>query len=191
MRKIIYTTLFTLICSFAYSQSTNGKWYSETVRNGVRIQNSFPKGGPYKGKVENGYNYSYLVFFTRIVNETDKQLDMTLHFSGDSIAIPGSPNTYVKLFLPPDKMTMDKQHEFSYGVTELQWLDQKTALDLSVRPNEDGLFYVVAVFYQTTAKAWEDERGGNRAELVLDGSDLYYRMKPQVDLMHCGTIDLK
>lgn len=119
IRKTIYANFFALICSLAYGQSENDMWYSETVSNGVRIQNSFPKGGPYTGNVEKWYNHSYLVFFTRIVNETENSLHLTMHFSGDSIPIAGSPNTFVKLILPPDTMAMEKQHSFSYGITEV------------------------------------------------------------------------
>lgn len=62
---------------------------------------------------------------------------------------------------------------------------------MSLAPNESGLFYAVAFFYQIDPAASEEARGGNRTELILDGHDLYYRMLPQVDLMHCGTIEFK
>src|SRR5687767_9158609 len=42
---------------------TNTKWYSETISDGVIIQNSFPKGGPYTGPTKKNFNYSTLVFF--------------------------------------------------------------------------------------------------------------------------------
>ena len=57
-----------------------------------------------------------------------------------------------------------------------------------LNPIEDCLFYVVAVFYQTKAEAWSQERGGNRAELILKGQDLVYRMPPQIDSLFCGHI---
>ena len=53
--------------------------------NGIIIQNSFPKGGPYAGSINKNYNYSYLVFFTRLINETGTPLDLTVNFSADSI----------------------------------------------------------------------------------------------------------
>ena len=55
-------------------------------------------------------------------------------------------------------------------------------------PKEEGLFYVVAFFYQTKADALDQGRGGNRAELVLKGQDLFYRMLPQIDSLPCGHI---
>ncbi|KAA3626940.1 MAG: hypothetical protein DWQ02_20145 [Bacteroidetes bacterium] len=177
--------------SFVKGQNIDIDWYSETTSNGVIIQNSFPKGGPYKGPTTEHFNYSYLVFFSRVINETGKPLELDIHFSADSIAIPNSPGTFVKLFLPPDIMTLDKRSLFSYGVTELESFNESTSFERKLNPGEDCLFYVVAIFYQTNADAWNQERGGNRTELVLKGQDLFYKMPPQIDSLHCGHIIFK
>ena len=191
MKLVISTVTFLLICAYANGQKKGTDWYSETENNGIIIQNSYPKGGPYKGPTKEHFNYSYLVFFTRIVNETDKTIDLDLNFSGDPFRIPNSPNTFVRLFLPSDKMSMDKRPLFSYGITELESLEQATQFQKTINPKEDVLFYVVAIFYQTEPEAWRQERGGNRAELVLKGQDLYYKMLPQVDSLPCGRITFK
>ena len=188
MRFTISVVFFLLVCSSVKGQSIDSKWYSETSSNGVLIQNSFPKGGPYTGPTKKYFNYSYLVFYTRVINETGNSLDLTVNFSADSIEIPNSPDTFVKLFLPPDTMTLDKQNLFSYGVTELESFDQSTRFQRTINPKGDCLFYVVAIFYQTKAGAWNQERGGNRAELVLKGQDLFYRLPPQIDSLLCGHI---
>ncbi|MFK7807605.1 MAG: hypothetical protein AB8F74_07405, partial [Saprospiraceae bacterium] len=114
--------------------------------------------------------------------------ELAVNFSADSVAIPNSLDTYVKLFLPSDTMTLEKQSLFSYGITELESFDQSTSFNRKLKPKEDCLFYVVAVFYQTKAEAWNQERGGNRAELVLNGQDLLYRITPQIDSLPCGHI---
>ena len=188
MRLFISTVLFLLIGSFVKGQQIHTEWYSETVSNGITIQNSYPKGGPYTGPTTAHFNYSYLVFFTRVINGTESPLELKVNFSADSIPIPNSPNTYMKLFLPPDTMTLDKRSLFSYGVTELESFDESTCFQRKVNPEEDCLFYVVAIFYQTRAEAWKQERGGNRAELVLRGQDLFYNMPPQVNSLPCGQI---
>lgn len=181
------------MCSFAHGQSDKSAWYSESLTDGIRVQNSFPKGGPYFGETETGHNHSHLVFFTRLVNETDSELEVSIQFSGDSIPIPipGSFNTYMKLFLPPDTMTLEKQYLFSYGFSELQSLDQNTSFERNVAPGEDCLFYVVAIFYQTKAEAWEEARGGNRAKLIVDDQKLFYQILPQLELLECGTITFR
>lgn len=171
-----------------YKTTTATKWYSETASNGIIIQNSFPKGGPYNGPTKKNFNYSHLVFFTRVINKTAAPLELTINFSADSIAIPYSPDTFVKLFLPPDTMTLDKQFLFDYGVTELESLDKPTRFQRTINPNEECLFCVVAIFYQTKATAQNRQRGGNRAELVLKGQDLFYRMTPQIESLSCGHI---
>lgn len=191
MRLTISVVFFWLIFSFAKGQNTAPKWYSETASNGLIIQNSFPKGGPYTGPTKNHFNYSYLVFFTRVINETENPLEITVNFPADSIAIPNSSDTYVKLFLPPDTMSLDKQNLFSYGVTELASFDKSTRFQRTIKPREDGLFYVVAIFFQTRDGAQDQGRGGNRAELVVNGQDLFYCLPPQIDSMLCGKIIFK
>jgi hypothetical protein len=192
MRSITFAVFFLSFYTFVTGQTLNKttppKWYSETTSNGIVIQNSFPKGGPYPGRTKKNFNYSYLVFFTRVVNETVTPLELDISFSADSIAIPNSPDTYVKLFLPQDTMTFDKQGLYSYGVTELESFDKSTRFQRTIKPKDDCLFYVVAIFYQTTPAARDQQRGGNRAELVLRGQDLFYRMPPQLDSLRCGRI---
>ena len=109
MQTIYSLLLFLLMKSFATGQALNIDWYSETENIGIVIQNSYPKGGSYTGPTTEHYNYSYLVFFTRVINRTDESIDLSVHFSADSTMIPNSPNTFMKLFLPEAKMTLTKQ----------------------------------------------------------------------------------
>jgi hypothetical protein len=46
----------------------------------------------------------------------------------------------------------------------------------------------VAIFYQTVATSENRDRGGNRAELIMNGDDLYYRLPPTIDSLLCGKI---
>jgi hypothetical protein len=190
MMKLIFSVMtLCSFCVFAVGQGVSKtNWYSETTSNGITIQNSFPKGGPYPGPVNKNFNYSYLVFFSRVVNETATPLELSLNFSADSIAIPHSPDTFVKLFLPADTMTFAKQSLFSYGVKALESFDNPTRFQKTLNPGEECLFNVVAVFYQTRPTEENLARGGNRAELVLKGQDLFYRMAPQIESLPCGQI---
>lgn len=193
MRLTICLLFFLSLSSSAIGQSlteisTPPKWYSETKSNGITIQNSFPKGGQYPGPTTRNYHYSYLVFFTRIVNETETPLELKINFNADSIAIPNSPATFVKLFLPSDTMTLAKQALYSYGITKLESLDDPSSFRQTINPKGECLFYVVAIFYQTNPMAQDQPRGGNRAELVLEGEKLFYRMPPQVKDLACGQI---
>jgi hypothetical protein len=189
MKFLISIVSSLLICSFVKGQSIDTEWYSESVSNGITIQNSYPKGGPYTGPTKKYFNHSYLVFFTRVINGTEKPLEFSLNFTADSFPIPNSPETFVKLFLPRDTMTFAKQALFSYGITALESFDKPTRFHSKLNPGEDCLFHVVAFFYQTNAGAWNQERGGNRAELVLKGEDLFYNLFPQIDNLPCGQIN--
>lgn len=166
-------------------------WYSESNTNGIVIQNSYPRGGPYTGPGRKYYNYSRLVFFTRVVNETTAPVELNIKLPADSVAIPGSPNTFMKLFLPSDTMTHDKRFVFDYGVKHLETLDKPTAFKRTLKPKEECLIYVVAIFYQTIATAQNQDRGGNRAELVMQGQKLFYRIPPQLKSLPCGEITFK
>jgi hypothetical protein len=189
MRSILFTFCFLPFCTHASGQGiSKTKWYSETNTNGIVIQNSFPKGGPYTGPTEKNFNYSHLVFFTRVVNETVTPFELTINLSADSIAIPHSPDTFVKLFLPSDTMTLDKQSLFNYGVKYLKSLDKPTMFQRTIKPKEECLFYIVAIFYQTIATPENRDRGGNRAELIMKRQDLFYRMTPTIDSLLCGQI---
>ena len=188
MRITISAVLVLLICSMVNGQTIGEQWYSKSESNGVVIQNSYNKGGPYTGPVKQYHNVSNLVYFTRVINETEQPLELTVNFTAESFAIPNSPDTFVRLSLPPDTMTLKKRNLFNYGVRDLDSFDQTHRYQKKLNPNEDCLFNVVAIFYQTKAEAWSQDRGGNRAELVLKGQDLYYRMPPQIDSLHVGNI---
>ena len=188
MRFIIFTILFLFVFGSVQGQNSDTKWYSETTSNGITIQNSFPKGGFYPGPTKKYFNYSYLVFFHRITNKTANPVEIEVNFSGDSTAIPNSTDTFMKLILPQDTMTLEKESLISYGVTELETLDSSTNFHKLLNPEEDCLFYTVAIFYQTKADEWNQERGGNRAEFALKDQNLFYSIPPQNNSLFCGTI---
>lgn len=189
MRFTLSAIILYSFCIYATAQGiSKSDWYSQTNTNGIVMQNSLPKGGPYPGPVKKNFNYTQLVFFTRVVNETGTPFELTINFSADSIPIPGAPLTFVKLFLPPDTMTHDKKLLFNYGVTDLEFFDQPTSFQKTLAPDEEILFYVVSIFYQTSPTAPNHQRGGNRAELILKGDKLFYSMLPQIDLLPCGRI---
>lgn len=183
MKIAFIPMLFTSLSSFVHGQGI----YSETKSNGVVIQNSFPRGGPYTGPVEKYASVSNLIFYSRVINNREQSIEVTVNFMADPIAIPNLPDTFMKLFLPSGTMTLEKRSLFNYGVKDLESFDNATSFQRKLNSGEDCLFNLVAVFYKTKADE-RNERGGNRAEFVLKGQDLFYRMPPQVELLHCGRI---
>lgn len=166
------------------------KWYSENASKGVVIQNSFPKGGPYTHPT--GKRFGHAIFWYRAINETTTPFELTIHFPADSFPIPPSSDSYLKLLLPPDTMTLAKEGLYGYGATGLtSFLDtglhKPTRLQKTLQPKEEFLFYIAALSYQS---------GGTvRAELVLKEEDLFYRIGilPHFDsaLFPCGRIRFK
>lgn len=187
--KLTITTIFCLLFfTAAKSQDANIKWYSEHSINGVTIQNSLPKGGRYPGPTIKHFNYSYLVFYHRVLNESEHPIELNIDFSADSISIQNSPNTYMKVFLPKDTMSVDKVDLLSYGVTQVASLEEPTNVCRIIKAKEDYFFYTVAVFYQTRNNVLGEDRGGNRAEFIFNGKDLIFNMLPQIDALPCGRI---
>ena len=127
-----------------------------------------------------------------VINETETPLELTINFPADSFAIPPSPDSYLKLYLPPDTMTLEKQSFYNYGVTDLKsfldtGLNKPTMLQRTINPKEECLFHIVALSFQSG--------GMVRAGLVLKEQDLFYRISiiPHFDsaLFPCGQIVFK
>lgn len=156
--------------------------YKDFKGNSVMISNSFPKGG---GVVDNnGKNLGYRVFWNRIRNESISPIDFHVKFPEATFVKPkGYP---VKIVLPKENMKYEKIQLFDFGLTNLQSLfndesNQLSFLDKKISPKEDYFFYVI-MFIQETGTA--------RAELILKGINMYYKIKVGSDstLIPCGNL---
>jgi len=179
---------------------------SETASQGVIIQNSFPKGDRHTDS--RGKTFGIAIFWTRVINETATPLELTINFPADSLAILSSPDSYLKIFLPPDTMTLDKVWLYNYGVTGLRsfldtGLNKPTMLQRTINPKEECLFYIGVLRYQVPNQAPGTRRAGLhqasggviRTGLVLKEQDLFYRISitGELDsaLFPCGQIVFK
>lgn len=174
---------------------------SETASQGVIIQNSLPKGDGYADS--SGKIFSIAIFWSRVINVTADPLELTINFPGDSIAILSSPDSYLKLFLPPDTMVIEKMSLYGYGITSLRsfldtGLNKPTMLQRTIHPNEEFFFYVGVIRYVVSNQAPATRRAGppqarggaTRTGLVLKKQDLFYRIStdPGSSLIPCGQI---
>ncbi|MEM9337244.1 MAG: hypothetical protein AAGA66_00830 [Bacteroidota bacterium] len=157
-----------------YSDTT----YSSFLGKGITIQNSLPKGGSIEpdGKQyvdATGKRHAFAAFWTRIVNETNAPLTVSINFPADSFAIFAPPHSYLKLFLPTDNWAYENLSLYNYGLTGLKaFLDahfnKATTLKKTINPNEEHIFYVAALSYQAI--------GTPRAAFIIKDQDLYYKM---------------
>ncbi len=157
---------------------------------GIIIQNSYPKGDRYVDPTGKGFGSA--IFWTRIINETAATIELVIGFPADSFPVPSSPDAYLKLFIPSDTMTVDKESLYNYGATGLKsFLDaglrSPTMLQKTINPGEECLFYIGALSYQAG--------GMVRTGLVLKEHDLFYRISivPHFEsaLFPCGQITVK
>lgn len=146
--------------------------------DGISIENSFPKGG---GRLDGapgytdatGRSHAYVVFWTRITNNSTTPIRLEIEFPADSLPIFTAPDAYLKLFLPPDTLREEMLPSYNYGISGLRsFLDEHfwTATQLGIEIPAGGrhIFYVAALSYRAS--------GTCRAEFVLEGSELMYRV---------------
>jgi len=175
--------------------------YEYTDANGkhLTIQNGLPRGEKYTHP--KGDEYFKVIFWTRIINETDNPLELKINFPVDSYEIPYLPGKYYKILVPPDTMTVDEEPLYNYGLRDLKsFLDSSihkaSSLERTINPKESSGFYIVIL-----AQPTEGVPGGIlRTGLSLQGQNLFYRISryastPAHTLIHtkeiyCGSINV-
>jgi hypothetical protein len=171
--------------------------YADSIGKSLIIQNGFPKGETYTDP--NGKEYFKVIFWTRIINETDKPLELKIDFPVDSYEVPSLPGKYFKILIPPDTMTLNKESLFNHGLTDLDsFLDNSirkpSSLKRTIHSKDSSGFYVVMLCLV------EGAHGTMRTGLSLKGQNLFYRIKVDGSKsnskssekeINCGSINLK
>jgi hypothetical protein len=175
--------------------------YTDSIGKRLIIQNGYPRGG-IKYTDPDGNVYGYAVFWTRIINETDKRLELKIDFPINSYEISNLPGNYFKVFFPADTMTLDKIPMFNYGLTDVEsFLDNNIhkpySLKRTINPKESSGFYALILNQRTEDAPHFTFRTG----LSLNGQNLFYKVSrydntPAHSLIdekeiHCGSINLK
>lgn len=162
--------------------------YTDPDSNDLIIENGYPKGAPkYTGS--NGKEYGYVVFWTRITNETNKPFDLAIEFHEDSYELPSLPGLFFKPFIPSDTMTIDNESLLDFGLDLKTFLDNNfykpAVLNRTIEPNDSSGFFIVIL-----ANAKEStEQFTLRAGLSIKGKKLFYRINDRE--IRCGKINLK
>jgi hypothetical protein len=160
--------------------------YNSSVKNKIIITNSLPKGGgivSYKGK-----EYNYFIFWTNVRNESPSTLDLKIKFP--TIISFEFNESHAKVLFTKSNMTIDKEQEFDYGLTDIPSLlnnesNQLKDLNNRISPYKNYLFYS-AIFIQKTK--WPV-----RAEYILNDKNLFYKITAGTDvvMVPCGSLDFK
>jgi hypothetical protein len=157
--------------------------YSFAKKNDVVFTHSLPKGGgPYYLK---GIKYSHVIFWTRIHNQTSTPIKLQLTFP--NITYLQSPNAHIKILLPKDTMSYEKEQLFNYGLTNLESLlndnsKQVKTLKKTIDPKKDYYFYIPVFMHEINGIA--------RASIVLKGEKLFYKISIGNDtaFIPCGSL---
>jgi hypothetical protein len=155
--------------------------YTVSKGNSVIIQNSGPRGGSGFTDVS-GIRFGHRVFWTRVINEADTPLELTITFPADSFALPG-PDSYMKVFLHPDGLIQESKTSFDGGkatdyagklfwdTTSLKSLCHiPTKLQKTINPKEALLFYTVVLRHH------QGVINSPRAGFVLKQEGLFYKI---------------
>ena len=159
--------------------------YIESNGERIKIQNSLPKSR-LNYTDPDGKKYVYAVFWTRIINETLHPQEFTIDFPKDSFEISSSSGNFMKLLLPSETMTIEKEPLGDYGLNVKSFLDNNlhkpASLKRTINPKDSTTFYVVTL----------SNRGVNgtiRSGLSLKGQNLFYRINDKE--VSCGNMNLK
>jgi hypothetical protein len=117
------------------------------------------------------------VSWTRVINEAATPLELTINFPADSFRVL-LPDAYMKVSLPPDTMTQEKETLFDYAATGLKCfyntvLHTPTMLQRIISPEEAYVFYIVVLRHKGAG-------GVPRGGLVLKEQDLSYKIDPEL-----------
>lgn len=157
--------------------------YSFANQKDVIFTHSLPKGGgQYNLK---GIKYNHVVFWTRINNQTSTPIKLQVTFP--DITYLQSPNAHIKILLPKDTMSHEKEQLFNYGLTGFEFLlndntRQVKTLIKTIDPKKDYYFYIPVFMHEINGSA--------RASIVLKGEKLFYKISIGKDtaFIPCGSL---
>ena len=157
--------------------------YSFANQKDVIFTHSLPKGGgQYNLK---GIKYNHVVFWTRINNKTSTPIKLQVTFP--DITYFQSPDAHIKILLPKDTMSHEKEQLFNYGLTGFEFLlndntRQVKTLIKTIDPKKDYYFYIPVFMHEINGSA--------RASIVLKGEKLFYKISIGKDtaFIPCGSL---
>ena len=161
--------------------------YADSMNKLLIIENSFSRGGKYIDP--NGEEYSKIMFWTRIINETEKPLELNIDLPIHSYEVPTLPGKYYRIFIPTDTMTLDKEPLQDYGMKDFKsFLDSSihkpSYLRRTVNPKESSGFYVIILFEKGVS-------GPSRTGLYLKGQKLFYKITRYTGKQGIAFVDEK
>ncbi len=185
MKFLIAFTLFLLSNTITGQNFHTEFKYGNEINNGITIQNSYPRGGQ-RFTTINGKEYIYVTFWTCVTNKASSDLELEIDFSANPFVIPSEPNINFKLFIPSDKMTLNKSKLPNYGLDIISFLSENinelSKLNTVIKPNSSYFFYSVII----------SDKGVNgpiRAGFELNNDELIYRLNNFE--ISCGKIVIR
>ena len=157
--------------------------YRDAGGNGIIIQNGYPRGGGYQdtqGVIRSyesgGTRYGFGILWSRIINQSDSPIEVSITLPADSISFRDSPGGHCRVYLPPNKMTIENLSDYSYGINGVtaflnSHFEGQTHLEKVIDQDEEHMFYVVLLSHFPDGGG-----GGIRTGFSLDQDKLFYEV---------------
>lgn len=174
--------------------------YADAMGKRVIFTNSLPRGTAYTAA--DGQHYFRWIFWSGIINETGKPLEIDMNFPAAYYEVPGANGHRYKILVPPDTMTVDKAQLFNYGMTGLTAfvdtaINKPSTLKRTIQPNQSTGFYIVLLSLSTDVATGFTMRTGLRVK----GQNLVYNISRYADKkdhpllseeeISCGSINFR
>lgn len=162
--------LFYFLTISLFAQDVDTEYSYEHQK--ITIKNSLPKGG-LKYTDQYGSKYTYVVFYSEVINTSDSTLHLSLKFPSDVYPLTEDQEVNFSFYLPSESMTEEKKTQFMYGLDVENYLinnlGKSTKMNKEIQPNSSSYIYVLAVSNKGV-------NGTVRAELVLKDDALFYQL---------------
>ena len=110
----------------------------------------------------------FRIFRARVINDTIVPIELTINFHSDPVALLPKSNSYLRVFLLGDTLTIDKPDDYNFGVTGVEsflhtGLNKPTMLKITIKPKEEYVLHIGILFDLMPGRAL--------SKLFIDGQD--------------------
>lgn len=173
--------LFTALSTSAQEFHTDIT-YTKGAHKNIRIENSYPRGGLGYTDAQNT-SYGYVVFWSRVTNDSPQDLTLNIDFLATPYSIPTASGVYFNCYIPQKEMRPDNAQSQDYGLDVKHFLDTysgtATHFHKVICAGESAAFYTVLLSNQGV-------QGVIRTGFALDQEALVYKINGHP--IYCGNL---
>lgn len=159
--------------------------YKDSEGDLITVLNSLPKGG-LKYTDPTGKDYVYAVFWSRIINDTEHPIELTLNSFEESYHLASATDRIFKLYIPEDTLAIGNEASVNYGLNLEEFLNdhylEQPYFNRIIPSKEANGFYFIILFNKGV-------EGTLRTGLSIKEQSAYYKVNDME--IECGKINIK